>query len=525
MVIWKRVTGAISILLSIAFILGVAGAQNIYLYILFFALLLFSGVGAFLPRNKSDGILLALNTGNALLGIFMPADRNVDFNIVLYTLWCLTGAFTAALSLGRRYGRYERAEGGTPRRWLLGFYVGFIVGSLATLILSIPYREKMAGKIAVVWSVLLIVAIGASLAAAIRAGLKKKTANNMEEESEQAARALLARTKRCTDAIHQAVTVEGFSCPYRQLMDILNQLIRLNEEKKVFMSPTPRYNLEKINHNVGKTVENFLYRAINALPSSGLEWADRVENLLSEMERDEVFRSILTPENRITMEQFRQRAAEVRQSEEKRRVRGAIENIGMATKNIDCSTMNPMEVILGIETNLRSLYEAYIYGNLGSGSGEEALLTFQRNCLAAKIPLMAEVRLASLVEEYRPKFQHTSPLCVVDHMEGHDFERWCAQLLARNHFNDIELTPPSGDQGVDIVAVKDEVHYAIQCKCYASDLGNTPVQEVFAGKEMYGCQVGVVMTNRYFTSGARALAEKTRVLLWDRDKLAGMLGA
>ena len=40
---------------------------------------------------------------------------------------------------------------------------------------------------------------------------------------------------------------------------------------------------------------------------------------------------------------------------------------------------------------------------------------------------------------------------------------------------------------------------------------------------MYGCQIGVVMTNNYFTENARALAEKTGVLLWDRDVLAGMM--
>lgn len=108
-------------------------------------------------------------------------------------------------------------------------------------------------------------------------------------------------------------------------------------------------------------------------------------------------------------------------------------------------------------------------------------------------------------------------------MDGHDFEQWCANLLRKNGFTDVAVTPGSGDQGVDVVAVKDGVHYAIQCKCYASPLGNTPVQEVFAGKEMYGCQVGVVMTNNYFTQGAKALAEKTRVLLWDRDTLASML--
>lgn len=111
----------------------------------------------------------------------------------------------------------------------------------------------------------------------------------------------------------------------------------------------------------------------------------------------------------------------------------------------------------------------------------------------------------------------------VDDMDGHSFEKFCALVMERNGFGEVVVTPGSGDQGVDIVAKKDGIRYAVQCKCYSSKLGNTPIQEVCAGKFMYGCQIGVVMTNNYFTENARALAEKTGVLLWDRDVLAGMM--
>lgn len=114
-------------------------------------------------------------------------------------------------------------------------------------------------------------------------------------------------------------------------------------------------------------------------------------------------------------------------------------------------------------------------------------------------------------------------LHTVDLLDGPGFERWCAQLLRRIGYSDVEVTKTSGDQGVDITAVKDDVRYAIQCKCYSSDLGNHPIQEVHAGKSMYGCHVGVVMTNRYFTTGAKDLAKATGTLLWDRDKIKSML--
>lgn len=107
----------------------------------------------------------------------------------------------------------------------------------------------------------------------------------------------------------------------------------------------------------------------------------------------------------------------------------------------------------------------------------------------------------------------------VDCMEGHAFEYWCANLLRKNGFINVKVTQGSGDQGVDILAQKDGIKYAIQCKCYSSDLGNTSVQEVSAGKLIYRCHVGAVMTNRFFTSGAMLAADATGTLLWDRNTL------
>lgn len=111
----------------------------------------------------------------------------------------------------------------------------------------------------------------------------------------------------------------------------------------------------------------------------------------------------------------------------------------------------------------------------------------------------------------------------IDNMDGLSFEAFCADILAKNGFCDIEVTRGSGDQGIDIIAYKDDIKYGIQCKCYSSDIGNKAVQEVFAGKTYYGCHVGVVLTNRYFTKSARELAQRNGVILWDREKLLSMV--
>lgn len=107
----------------------------------------------------------------------------------------------------------------------------------------------------------------------------------------------------------------------------------------------------------------------------------------------------------------------------------------------------------------------------------------------------------------------------IDNMSGLEFEELCAELLRANGYSDVEITPGSGDQGIDIVAEKDFIKYGFQCKCYSAPVGNKAVQEAFTGKSFYRCHIAIVLTNNRFTSAARELADKTGVVLWDRNKI------
>ena len=110
----------------------------------------------------------------------------------------------------------------------------------------------------------------------------------------------------------------------------------------------------------------------------------------------------------------------------------------------------------------------------------------------------------------------------MDEMEGHDFEYYCADILKARGFIDVEVTKGSGDFGADILAEKDGVTYAIQCKCYDKPIGVKAVQEVYAGRDYYDRMVGVVMTNQYFTQPAVELAQKLNIMLWDRGYVDAM---
>ena len=102
-----------------------------------------------------------------------------------------------------------------------------------------------------------------------------------------------------------------------------------------------------------------------------------------------------------------------------------------------------------------------------------------------------------------------------------DFEEYVAEFLKFIGYDDAKATQKTGDFGVDVVAKRDGVLYAIQVKRYAPN-NPTPekaVQEVLSGKAYANAHVGMVITTSYFTQKALQLAEQTGVILWDRDKL------
>lgn len=108
-------------------------------------------------------------------------------------------------------------------------------------------------------------------------------------------------------------------------------------------------------------------------------------------------------------------------------------------------------------------------------------------------------------------------------IDGFDFEKISKIILEKNGFYDVYVTKASGDYGADVIAYKDKIKYAIQCKKFASKVGVKAVQEVMASREMYKCHVGAILTNNYFTPNAIKLAEENKILLWDLNELSKMI--
>lgn len=137
---------------------------------------------------------------------------------------------------------------------------------------------------------------------------------------------------------------------------------------------------------------------------------------------------------------------------------------------------------------------------------------------ALAVVLLAVICVIRLRERIRSRRRST-----FDEMEGHEFEYFCAELLEKRGFSDVEVTKGSGDYGIDVLAEKDGVTYAVQCKCYSAPVGVKAVQEAYAGRDYYDRMVGAVLTNQYFTAPAVEAAKKLKILLWDRGYLESMM--
>ncbi len=106
----------------------------------------------------------------------------------------------------------------------------------------------------------------------------------------------------------------------------------------------------------------------------------------------------------------------------------------------------------------------------------------------------------------------------ISNISPYDFEKKCAEILQKMSY-EVQVTKGSGDQGVDVIAQKKHKVIAIQCKKYTKPVGNKAVQEVIAGKDYYGADYAVVVSNASYTPAARKLASKCNVLLLNIKQL------
>lgn len=126
------------------------------------------------------------------------------------------------------------------------------------------------------------------------------------------------------------------------------------------------------------------------------------------------------------------------------------------------------------------------------------------------------LRLSSLVNEAADSVASKDTLS--DDANGIDYEIFCEGILSRSGWR-VVRTPATGDQGVDLIATKNQIRACIQCKYYSKPVGNSAVQEVLAGKMFWEGSMAVVVSSAGYTRSARQLAEASSVVLLHHDDL------
>lgn len=105
--------------------------------------------------------------------------------------------------------------------------------------------------------------------------------------------------------------------------------------------------------------------------------------------------------------------------------------------------------------------------------------------------------------------------------DGIEFEAWVEVQLSMFGWV-ANATQASSDQGVDILAEKDGVSIAVQCKRYSKPVGNKAVQEIAAGMQHYMADCGAVIATAKYTRSAKQLAKTNNIYLLSIDDIPNL---
>lgn len=326
--------------------------------------------------------------------------------------------------------------------------------------------------------------------------IKKETRNkhiHYDHDLINYAQKQLDEAKRLSEIVNTTINEDEFLTTFNEICKILEDLTQY-EEKIPFESP-PSKNLKTICDNVDKTIAFFKERA------GKNEFHFLPEQPEQEIEKDLISKNIITTNAEKSLEQKHEAPISfpIISSIVERENKITAEAKPLPQKpKIKRMSRYEMERF-AIECNAYTIREERKNKQI-----EEQNNNQDKSVLSFDLPVCKQENLEE--QNY-------------DNMDGHQFEHYCAELLKANNFKNIEVTQGSGDHGIDILAEKDGITYAIQCKCYSSNIGNAAVQQAYTGKGFYHKDIAVVLTNRYFTPQAKEEAQALGVKLWNRDKL------
>ena len=128
------------------------------------------------------------------------------------------------------------------------------------------------------------------------------------------------------------------------------------------------------------------------------------------------------------------------------------------------------------------------------------------------------IRYKSEQNRLRESIKKKKAIKSIEQLTPVDFEIHCANLLSKQGWK-CKTTKLSGDQGADVIAIKNGNTLVVQCKLYSTTVGNDAVQQIIAARTYYRADYAVVITNSTYTKSAKDLATTACVVLLNHSEV------
>lgn len=89
-----------------------------------------------------------------------------------------------------------------------------------------------------------------------------------------------------------------------------------------------------------------------------------------------------------------------------------------------------------------------------------------------------------------------------------EFEKAVAELFRAQGYH-AKVTPGSGDGGVDILLIKDGIHYGVECKQYKNVLGPKFIRDFIGALQLRKLKAGFFVTTSSYSEQARQAAKNS----------------
>jgi hypothetical protein len=185
--------------------------------------------------------------------------------------------------------------------------------------------------------------------------------------------------------------------------------------------------------------------------------------------------------------------------------------------------------------SLQEYVERYEKGDVQGKSPEEKLnrLLIQKKNLLLHFFFAAgntDIDWGLLSDDHTGVASEYSPMEILSKIEPHEFEILVGQLYKKMGYLSY-ATKQSGDQGVDVVAYRDEQLTLIQCKLFRSELlPKSAIAEVVGARNVYSQELGkpveklvVVTTAERMTNDVQLVAQSNGVTVILQDELYQLL--